>query len=64
MAIEGFIVPAEEQLVVKKKTLVCSTLVLFSQNGKKKLLDLDKYSILRRLRIRARDLSILDPLLQ
>ena len=64
MAIEGFIVPAKEQLAVKKKTLVCSTWVLFSRNGKKKLLDLDKYSILRRLRIRARDLSILDPLLQ
>ena len=63
MAIEGFIVPAEEQVAVKKKTLVCSTWVLFSRDGEKNLLDLDKYSILRRLRIHARDLRILDPLL-
>ena len=63
MAIEGFIVPAEEQVAVKKKTLVSSTWVLFNRNGERKFLDLDKYSILRRLRIHARDLRILDPLL-
>lgn len=63
MAIEGFIVPAEEQVAVKKKTLVSSTWVLFNQFGERKFLDLDKYSILRRLRIHARDLRILDPLL-
>lgn len=63
MGIEGFIIPADEHVAIKKKTLVSSSWVLFNRDGDSKLLDLDKYSILRRMQIHARDLRILDPLL-
>ncbi|XP_074316799.1 magnesium transporter MRS2-I-like [Silene latifolia] len=53
----------EQNRIIKKKTLVCSNWVWFNKDGENKVLELDKYSILRRLGIHARDLRILDPLL-
>ncbi|KNA18591.1 hypothetical protein SOVF_069210 [Spinacia oleracea] len=50
-------------MAMKNITLVSSSWVLFNSEGESKNLELDKYSILRRLRIHARDLRILDPLL-
>ncbi|KAL2934609.1 Magnesium transporter MRS2-I [Bienertia sinuspersici] len=50
-------------MALKNITLVSSSWVLFNSEGDSKILDLDKYSILRRLRVHARDLRILDPLL-
>ncbi|KMT10283.1 hypothetical protein BVRB_5g120390 [Beta vulgaris subsp. vulgaris] len=50
-------------MALKNISLVSSSWVLFNCEGESKVLDLDKYSILRRLRIHARDLRILDPLL-
>uniref|UniRef100_A0A803LFH8 Magnesium transporter n=1 Tax=Chenopodium quinoa TaxID=63459 RepID=A0A803LFH8_CHEQI len=50
-------------MALKNITLVSSSWVLFNSEGESRFLDLDKYSILRRLRIHARDLRILDPLL-
>ncbi|KAK9704914.1 hypothetical protein RND81_07G019800 [Saponaria officinalis] len=69
MGIEGNIIIAsnnEEEVggvIIKKKSLVCSNWVWFNKEGENKVLELDKYSILRRLGIHARDLRILDPLL-
>lgn len=37
--------------------------ILFNRDGESKVLDLDKYAIMRRMKINARDLRILDPLL-
>ncbi|XP_057517609.1 magnesium transporter MRS2-I-like isoform X2 [Amaranthus tricolor] len=48
---------------LKNITLVSCSWVLFNSEGDSKILDLDKYSILKRLGIHARDLRILDPLL-
>ncbi|KAH9617549.1 hypothetical protein KSS87_017489 [Heliosperma pusillum] len=53
----------EQSSLITKKTLLASNWVWFNKDGDNKVLDLDKYSILRRLGIHARDLRILDPLL-
>lgn len=60
---EGFIVPVETQASLKKKTAVSRSWILLDQSGEGTILDLDKYAIMRRVHIHARDLRILDPLL-
>lgn len=47
----------------KKKTAVSRSWVLVDHNGKGTMLDVDKYTIMRRVEIHARDLRILDPML-
>ncbi|KAK3036871.1 hypothetical protein RJ639_031489 [Escallonia herrerae] len=61
MAGDGFIVPVESSL--KKKMAVSRSWILLDQSGQGTILDLDKYAIMRRVPINARDLRILDPLL-
>eukprot|EP00252_Welwitschia_mirabilis_P024088 TRINITY_DN7008_c0_g1_i2.p1 TRINITY_DN7008_c0_g1~~TRINITY_DN7008_c0_g1_i2.p1 ORF type:complete len:147 (-),score=20.94 TRINITY_DN7008_c0_g1_i2:498-938(-) len=58
---------AREKAVVadlpKKKPATSRTWALLDSKGEVTLLDADKYSIMHRVRIHARDLRILDPLL-
>ncbi|MED6197504.1 Magnesium transporter MRS2-2, variant 2 [Stylosanthes scabra] len=65
MARDGSVVPADPQAmaVVKKKTQSSRSWILFDASGKGSLLDVDKYAIMHRVQIHARDLRILDPLL-
>ncbi|PON95030.1 Mg2+ transporter protein, Zinc transport protein [Trema orientale] len=63
MGRDGFLVPVESQSSLVKKTAVSTSWVLLDQSGKGTILDLDKYAIMRRVHIHARDLRILDPLL-
>ncbi|KAL2334212.1 hypothetical protein Fmac_015425 [Flemingia macrophylla] len=66
MARDGsVVVPADPQgmTVVKKKTQSSRSWILFDGTGQGSLLDLDKYAIMHRVQIHARDLRILDPLL-
>ena len=63
MAEEGFIVPVETQASLKKKTAISRSWVVIDKSGQSAILDLDKYAIMRRVPIHARDLRILDPLL-
>ncbi|GMP99590.1 hypothetical protein CsSME_00047009 [Camellia sinensis var. sinensis] len=63
MAREGFIVPVETQASLKKKTAVSWRWMLLDHTGQGTILDLDKYEIMQRVPIHARDLRILDPLL-
>ncbi|KAG9133297.1 hypothetical protein Leryth_018622 [Lithospermum erythrorhizon] len=63
MAQDGALVPMETQLSSMKKTAISRSWILFDIKGEGTILDLDKYSILRRVPIHARDLRILDPLL-
>lgn len=46
-----------------KKTAVSRSWVSVDHNGQSTVLDLDKYGIMKRVSIHARDLRILDPLL-
>ena len=62
MARDGFFVTGDIQLASKKKTAV-SSWVLVNSDGESTILDMDKYAIMRRVHIHARDLRILDPLL-
>ncbi|XP_057826933.1 magnesium transporter MRS2-I isoform X2 [Cryptomeria japonica] len=55
-------VSSDVQQAAKKK-VASRSWALLDCNGETKLLDADKYSIMHRLRIHARDLRILDPLL-
>ena len=55
--------PADEHAPVIKKTLVSRTWMVFTSSGDTEVFDFDKYAIMRRVRIPARDLRILDPLL-
>lgn len=57
------LVPVETQASRKKKTVVSRSWILLDQNGESTILDVDKYAIMRRVQIHARDLRILDPLL-
>ncbi|XP_022761108.1 magnesium transporter MRS2-2-like [Durio zibethinus] len=59
------VVPADPQalLTVKKKTQPSQSWVLLDSTGETTLLDVDKYAIMHRVNIHARDLRILDPLL-
>ena len=61
----GSVVPADPQAmaVVKKKTQSSRSWILFDATGQGSLLDVDKYAIMHRVHIHARDLRILDPLL-
>ncbi|GFY98844.1 magnesium transporter 9 [Actinidia rufa] len=63
MAREGFIVAVETQASLKKKTAISRNWVVLDHGGQGTVLDLDKYEIMRRVSIHARDLRILDPLL-
>ncbi|KAK7278398.1 hypothetical protein RJT34_23426 [Clitoria ternatea] len=65
MARDGSVVPADPQgmAVVKKKTQSSRSWILFDGTGQGSLLDVDKYAIMHRVQIHARDLRILDPLL-
>ncbi|XP_059433188.1 magnesium transporter MRS2-I-like isoform X1 [Corylus avellana] len=53
----------EIQASFKKKTAVSSSWLLMDHSGRSSVLDVDKYAIMRRVQIHARDLRILDPLL-
>ncbi|KAH7512902.1 hypothetical protein FEM48_Zijuj12G0139400 [Ziziphus jujuba var. spinosa] len=59
MGRDGFLVPLE----MKKKTGVSTSWILLDHNGQETILDVDKYAVMRRVHIHARDLRILDPLL-
>lgn len=63
MAREGSVVPADPQALVKKKTQSSRSWIAFDGTGQGSLLDVDKYAIMHRVQINARDLRILDPLL-
>lgn len=63
MAQESLVVPVDSQLSSKKKTVVSRSWMLLDSSGHGTLLDLDKYAIMRRFPINARDLRILDPML-
>ncbi|XP_062080803.1 magnesium transporter MRS2-I-like [Humulus lupulus] len=63
MGRDGFLVSSESQASLVKKTAVSSSWVLLDQSGKGTILDMDKFAIMRRVHINARDLRILDPLL-
>lgn len=63
MGRDGFVVPVESQVSLVKKTAVSTSWVLLDQSGKGTILDVDKYAIMRRVHVHARDLRILDPLL-
>ncbi|KAL0458264.1 UNVERIFIED_CONTAM: Magnesium transporter MRS2-I [Sesamum latifolium] len=60
---DGFIVEAEAQRSFKKKGAVSRSWMVLDGAGQGVVLDLDKYDIMRRVPINARDLRILDPLL-
>ncbi|KAK6940731.1 hypothetical protein RJ641_030262 [Dillenia turbinata] len=49
--------------IVMKKTAVSTSWILIRNNGEGTILDVDKYAIMKRVNIHARDLRILDPLL-
>lgn len=59
------VVPADPQAVVavKKKAQSSRSWVLLDSTGQTTVLDVDKYAIMHRVNIHARDLRILDPLL-
>ncbi|KAL9260834.1 Magnesium transporter MRS2-I-like protein [Drosera capensis] len=63
MAREGILIPLEEHEDIKKKVVVSRSWVWFDAKGEKRVFDLDKYDIMRRMNIHARDLRVLDPLL-
>ncbi|KAI9122944.1 hypothetical protein K1719_005833 [Acacia pycnantha] len=65
MARDGSVVPADPQALValKKKTQSSRSWILFDSSGQGSILDVDKYAIMHRVQIHARDLRILDPLL-
>ncbi|XP_065861025.1 magnesium transporter MRS2-I-like [Euphorbia lathyris] len=60
---EGVLVAVETAASLKKKTAVSRSWILLDHNGQSTILDVDKYAIMRRVQIHARDLRILDPLL-
>lgn len=56
-------VTAGDQSSVKKKTAVSTSWILLDHRGQSTILDVDKHAIMRRVQIHARDLRILDPML-
>ncbi|CAL0299914.1 unnamed protein product [Lupinus luteus] len=52
-----------DPLLVAKRTHSASSWILFDATGRGSMLDVDKYAIMHRIQIHARDLRILDPLL-
>uniref|UniRef100_A0A5B6ZW70 Magnesium transporter n=2 Tax=Davidia involucrata TaxID=16924 RepID=A0A5B6ZW70_DAVIN len=63
MARDGCIVPADPQAGLKKKAAGSRSWILMDSTGEDTILDVDKYAIMHRVQIHARDLRILDPLL-
>lgn len=65
MARDGHVVPVDPQaaLTVKKKKQPSRNWILLDCTGQGTVLDVDKYAIMHRVQIHARDLRILDPLL-
>ena len=63
MGRDGYLVPVDTEASLKKKTAVTGSWILLDSNGQGTILDVDKYAIMRRVHIHARDLRILDPLL-
>ncbi|KAH7843702.1 hypothetical protein Vadar_019755 [Vaccinium darrowii] len=68
MGREGYIVPAADPQAVKKKGAGggaggSRSWILIDASGEDTILDVDKYAIMQRVQIHARDLRILDPLL-
>ncbi|XP_074366555.1 magnesium transporter MRS2-I-like [Apium graveolens] len=61
---EGLIVDVDYiQESLKKKTTISRSWILIDTNGESKILEMDKYDIMQRVPIYARDLRILEPLL-
>ncbi|KAK1398061.1 Magnesium transporter [Heracleum sosnowskyi] len=56
---ELFILDTQESL--KKKLTVSRSWILINKNGESKILEMDKYDIMQRVPIHARDLRILEP---
>lgn len=54
---------AEQSGVAIKKKAAARSWILFDSRGEDTILDVDKYAIMQRVEIHARDLRILDPLL-
>ncbi|KAK2975545.1 hypothetical protein RJ640_011544 [Escallonia rubra] len=65
MGRDGYIVPADPQAGGLKKPKVAGprSWILMDSTGNDTVLDIDKYAIMHRVQIHARDLRILDPLL-
>ncbi|KAH0993887.1 hypothetical protein GBA52_005370 [Prunus armeniaca] len=63
MARDGEVVPVDPQAVVAVKKKSSRSWVLLDCTGKATVLDVDKYAIMHRVHIHARDLRIVDPLL-
>jgi len=67
MAREGSVVPADpqqqQQEAAKKKGQPSRSWILLDTAGRGTALNVDKYAIMHRVQIHARDLRILDPLL-
>lgn len=63
MGREGYILPADPQAAMKKKVASSRSWILMNSAGQSTMLDADKYAIMHRVQIHARDLRILDPLL-
>lgn len=63
MGREGYIVPVDPQASLKKKAASPTSWILVDSLGQGTVLDVDKYAIMHRVHIHARDLRILDPLL-
>ncbi|KAI8010011.1 Magnesium transporter MRS2-2 [Camellia lanceoleosa] len=59
----SIVVLADSQAEMKKKAGSCGSWILMDEAGKSTVLDVDKYAIMHRVQIHARDLRILDPLL-
>lgn len=71
---DGFVIPVESQVssvkkkkkqttTKKKTTAVSRSWVSLDREGRSTILDVDKYVIMERVQINARDLRLLDPLL-
>lgn len=66
MTRDGYVVPADPQALVgvkKKNPKSSRSWVLMDSTGEATVIDVDKYAVMHRVQIHARDLRILDPLL-
>lgn len=61
MSLDGDIVPVDPSEVLTAKRNSSQSWILIDATGQYTVLDLDKYAIMRRVQIHARDLRILDP---
>lgn len=59
----GSVVPVDTPTAVKKKAAGFGSWILMDSSSQEIVLDVDKYVIMHRVQIHARDLRILDPLL-